>query len=177
MTDRTCGECYRCCVAFGIRELKKHQDQACRHFDGRYPTARCSIYADRPAACRQYTCLWRDGLFDDEDRPDKSGVIAHCDQLNEGGVSQLVLTLDKDANYETMLRIHEWFAGVNIAQILYRTTGTHHLMIQERGGIGISGTYVPVDYEGLRFIQAKPIDFKEHADSDQIIVVSGKKQS
>jgi len=72
MTERTCGECYRCCVAFGIRELKKHQDQACRHLDGRNPTARCSIYADRPVACRQYTCLWRDGLFDEEDRPDKS---------------------------------------------------------------------------------------------------------
>ena len=54
MTERTCGECYRCCVAFGIRELKKHQDQACRHLDGRNPTARCSIYADRPKACREY---------------------------------------------------------------------------------------------------------------------------
>jgi|HubBroStandDraft_6_1064221.scaffolds.fasta_scaffold104779_2 hypothetical protein len=118
MTERTCGECYRCCVAFGIPELNKYQDQACRHLDGRNPTARYSIYADRPVACRQYTCLWRDDLFDEEDRPNKSGVIAHCDQLNEGGASQLVLTLDKDANYETMLRIHDWFADIDIAQIL-----------------------------------------------------------
>jgi hypothetical protein len=28
MTERTCGECYRCCVAFGIPELNKYQDQA-----------------------------------------------------------------------------------------------------------------------------------------------------
>ena len=175
MTERTCGECYRCCVAFGISEIKKYQDQSCRHLDGRNPTARCSIYADRPVACRQYTCLLGDGLFDEEDRPDKSGVIAHCDQLNEGGGSQLVLTLDKDANYETMLRIHDWFADTNIAQILYRTNGTHHMMIQGRDGIGISGTYVLVDYEGMRFLQAKPIDFKEHADPSQILV-SGRKK-
>ena len=145
MTERTCGECYHCCVAFGIRELKKHQDQACRHLDGRNPTARVSIYAHRPKACREYICLWRDGLFDDEDRPDKSDVIAHCDHLNEGVVPQLVLPLDKDANNEALRRIHEWFADINIAQILYRTTGTNHLMIQGRDDIGINGTYVPVD--------------------------------
>jgi hypothetical protein len=175
MTERNCGECYRCCVAFGIRELKKHQDQACRHLDGRNPTARCSIYADRPAACRQYTCLWRDGLFDDKDRPDKSGVIGHCDYLNDGNAAQLVLTLDKDASQETLLRIHEWVADLNIAQTLYRTAGAYHMMIQGRDGTGISGTYVPVDYEGMRFLQARPIDFKEHADPCQIIV-RGKKE-
>jgi hypothetical protein len=174
MTERICGECYRCCVAFGIRELKKHQDQACRHLDGRNPTARCAIYADRPKACREYFCLWREGLFDDEDRPDKSGVIAHCDRLNSEGKAQLVLTIEKGANYETMLRIHEWVAGVNIAQILYRTTGTQHLMIQGRDGTGISGAYIPVDYEGLRLLQAESIDFKEHAGPNQIIV-RGKK--
>jgi Fe-S-cluster containining protein len=170
MTERTCGECYRCCVAFGIRELKKHQDQTCRHLDGRNPIARCSIYPDRPKACREYICLWLDGLFNDEDRPDKSGVIAHCDHLNDGKTTQLVLTIDKDANYETMQRIHEWCAGVNIAQILYRTTGTYHLMVQGRDGTGISGIYVPVDYEGLRLLETKPIDFKEHADPHQMIV-------
>jgi len=97
--------------------------------------------------------------------------------ISTAGIPQLVLTLDKDANYETMLRIHDWFADINIAQILYRTNGTHHMMIQGRDDTGISGTYVSVDYEGMRFLQAKPIDFKEHADPNQITVVRGKKQS
>jgi hypothetical protein len=170
MTERNCGECYRCCVAFGIRELKKHQDQACRHLDGRNPTARCSIYADRPAACRQYSCLWRDGFFEDEDRPDRSGVIAHSDRLNSEGQAQLVLTVDKDANDETLQRVHQCFADIDIAQILYRIIGTHHLMIQGRDGTGISASYVPVDYEGLRFIQVQPIDFKEHETADRVIL-------
>ena len=46
-----------------------------------------------------------------------------------------------------------------------------------RDDTGINGTYVPVDYEGMRFLQAKAINFKEHADPNQIIVVCGKKQS
>ena len=41
------------------------------------------------------------------------------------------------------------------------TNGTHHMMIQGRDGTGLSGTYVPVDYEGLRFLQVQPIDFKD----------------
>jgi len=97
--------------------------------------------------------------------------------ISTAGTPQLVVTVDKDANNEALRRIHEWFAGVNLAQILYLTTGTNHLMIQGRDGTGINGTYVPVDYEGMRFLQAKPIDFKEHADPNQIIVVCGKKQS
>jgi Fe-S-cluster containining protein len=93
MTERTCGECYRCCVAFGIPELRKYQDQSCRHLDGRNPKARCSIYGDRPTCCREYLCLWREGHFDEDDRPDKGGVIAHFSQLESGRI-ELNLTID-----------------------------------------------------------------------------------
>jgi hypothetical protein len=110
MTERTCGECYRCCVAFGIRELKKHQDQSCRRDDGRNPTARCSIYGDRPACCRDYLCLWREGHFGEDDRPDKSGVIAHFSQLESGRI-ELDLTIDRNKDVGgTISRIHEWVA-------------------------------------------------------------------
>ena len=88
--------------------------------------------------------------------------------ISTAGTPQLVVTVDKDANNEALRRIHEWFAGVNLAQILYLTTGTNHLMIQGRDGTGINGTYVPVDYEGMRFLQAKPIDFKEHGDPNRL---------
>jgi hypothetical protein len=50
--------------------------------------------------------------------------------ISTAGTPQLVLTVDKEANNEALRRIHEWFASVNLAQILYRTTGTNHLMIQ-----------------------------------------------
>jgi len=37
--------------------------------------AGCTRYAERPQACRDYTCLWLDGEFDAAlDRPDRLGV-------------------------------------------------------------------------------------------------------
>jgi hypothetical protein len=86
---------------------------------------------------------WRHGLFDEERSPGQIRRNCPLDQLNEGGASRLVLTLDKDANYETMLRIHDWFGDINIAQILYRTYGHHMMIIHARDCTGISGTYVP----------------------------------
>jgi hypothetical protein len=163
MTERTCGECYRCCVAFGISEIKKHQDKACRHLDGRNPTARCSIYANRPMACQTYTCLWRDGHFDEDDRPDKSGVIAHFDTLTtnqDTSVDQrFQLTLTVDTKYErsdaTMVRIHEWVADLPISQIMCRVVGKHIATIQSTAGELVTFSYVPVDYEEVRVVHVK----------------------
>jgi len=152
MTERTCGECYRCCVAFGIPELQKYQDQSCRHLDGRNPTARCAIYADRPKACREYFCLWREGHFDDEDRPDKSGVIAHFSQLESGRI-ELDLTIDdrgKDVG-ETISRIHEWVADKPFAQIMYRCVGSNVVLIQTREGEIGTFSYVADVETGIRF--------------------------
>ncbi|SRR6266446_1589894 len=162
MTERTCGECYRCCVVFGIRELKKHQDQSCRHLDGRNPTARCSIYANRPKACQAYLCLWRDGEFDEDDRPDKSGIIARVDRLDSEKI-QLVVTLDDetsiqvkglpDTSDETLRRVQEWAADKPIHQILYRFVGTNQMAIAARDGGTAQFTYIPVDYEGLQVVK------------------------
>jgi hypothetical protein len=152
MTERTCGECYRCCVAFGIPELKKYQDQACRHLDGRNPTARCSIYDDRPTCCREYLCLWREGHFDEDDRPDKSGVIAHFSQLESGRI-ELDLTIDdrnKDVG-ETINRIHEWVANKPFAQIMYRRLGSNVVLIQTGDGEIGTFSYVADLETGIRF--------------------------
>jgi hypothetical protein len=76
--------------ARGIPELKKYQDQTCRHLDRRNRTARCSIYGNRLSRCKSYQCLWREGFFNDEDRPDKSGVIAHFSPLDSGRIDLMV---------------------------------------------------------------------------------------
>ena len=81
MAAQSCGAVYRCCVGLDIPELKKYQDQTWGHLDGRNPTARCSIYNHRPACCRDYFCLWREGHFNDEDCRDKSGATAHSSLL------------------------------------------------------------------------------------------------
>jgi hypothetical protein len=153
VTERTCGECYRCCVAFGIPELNKYQDQTCRHLHGRNPTARGSIYGDRPACCKSYQCLWREGFFNDEDRPDKSGVIAHFSPLDSGRI-ELDLTIDDrdKAVSATINRIHEWVADKPFHQIMYRRIGSNVAMIQTRDGGIAAYSYVADVETGIRFI-------------------------
>src|SRR6185437_16122284 len=73
--NRDCDTCSACCTWMGVEAIHKWTGQVCRHLDGRDPTRRCSIYAKRPLACMTYQCLWRSGFFEDELRPDKSGLI------------------------------------------------------------------------------------------------------
>lgn len=73
---RTCGSCYVCCVWLGIEELRKKGGKACRHLTGTQgPEKRCSIYEIRPQACVRYQCGWIEGLGEDAQRPDQSGVL------------------------------------------------------------------------------------------------------
>ena len=150
MTERTCGECYRCCVAFGIPELNKYQDQTCRHLHGRNPTARGSIYGDRPACCKSYQCLWREGFFNDEDRPDKSGVIAHFSPLDSGRI-ELDLTID---DHDKAVAGASMNVGADkpFHQIMYRRIGSNVAMIQTRDGGIAAYSYVADVETGIRFI-------------------------
>lgn len=73
---RQCGSCYACCVYLGIEELRKHSAQVCKHLCAQDdPTKRCGIYASRPRACADYTCLWRDGYGPDWLQPYNSGIL------------------------------------------------------------------------------------------------------
>lgn len=71
-TGRTCGECSACCVRLRIDELNKDQEVRCRYLAS---GGGCSIYEKRPSSCRAFLCGWLLGWGDEEDRPDKSGVL------------------------------------------------------------------------------------------------------
>lgn len=70
---RSCGDCTACCSVKSVRELGKPSQTACRHLcqNG------CAIYEARPTSCREYACLWRQGLIegDERRRPDNLGVL------------------------------------------------------------------------------------------------------
>ena len=54
-SGKQCGDCSLCCKTMVIPELKKPKDVWCPNF------ARglgCSIYADRPPSCRDFSCHW-----------------------------------------------------------------------------------------------------------------------
>jgi hypothetical protein len=72
---RECGECNVCCVTLHIDsdEFRKLPGVRCPHLAA---GVGCSIYPNRPLACRTYHCGWRYLPFlSDNWRPDRSGVL------------------------------------------------------------------------------------------------------
>lgn len=70
-----------------IKAVEKPHFAKCQHLCKQG----CSIYSDRPATCREYSCLWHtDAVEGDESkRPDHLGVLFH--PTTEGGVRYLEL--------------------------------------------------------------------------------------
>lgn len=82
---RQCGECQACCwgvpiveglhQADGTRERaylwEKPAGQKCEKLS----MFGCGDYAERPPSCRNFRCMWLEGQFSDQDRPDHSGAI------------------------------------------------------------------------------------------------------
>ena len=72
---RTCGTCSLCCKLVGVDALDKPEDAWCPHVcPGQ---GGCSIYADRPASCRNFICAWLSGApdFGDEWFPARCKMV------------------------------------------------------------------------------------------------------
>ena len=84
---RKCGDCIVCCVYLRINdpELNKPGMSHCPHVwaaEPEVPGKRvcyngegCKIYDKRPVVCAGYTCAWLQGHGEEEDRPDRCGVL------------------------------------------------------------------------------------------------------
>lgn len=69
---RQCGDCTLCCKLVPVKAIEKPAGVKCPHV--RWGKG-CTIYADRPRSCREWTCAWRLGADTaDLQRPDRS----HC---------------------------------------------------------------------------------------------------
>lgn len=86
IAGRSCDGCTYCCVLPEIDHFDKPADMPCRHcVDGQG----CAIYAERPALCRDFLCLWRtDAGLGPEWRP----VAAHMLLYRQG--PQLTVLVD-----------------------------------------------------------------------------------
>lgn len=70
---RQCGDCALCCKVMAIEELAKPASSWCPHCK---PGHGCLVYADRPAECRTYNCLWLlDERFGPHWKPNKSKLV------------------------------------------------------------------------------------------------------
>lgn len=83
MSSRTCGECEECCRVVAVTELNKPYHTPCSHQTGKG----CAIYGDHPTECKDYICVWRQGVLPDEMRPDKIGILVDA----EGGDEWVVI--------------------------------------------------------------------------------------
>ena len=52
---RTCGTCTMCCKVLEIDDFEKPAGAWCHNC---IKTGGCAIYAQRPAVCREFECLW-----------------------------------------------------------------------------------------------------------------------
>jgi len=69
---RGCGPCVSCCSFFAIAELGKPAGLLCAHSTDHG----CTIYGDRPKACRVFYCAWRCwSEVPDDWRPDRTGFV------------------------------------------------------------------------------------------------------
>lgn len=55
-----CEDCTGCCVVFEVKPLGKAFGEPCKHLGPTLFGTGCTIYHDRPDACRRYVCLWLD---------------------------------------------------------------------------------------------------------------------
>lgn len=69
---RKCGRCTGCCTALGVDAVGKKDMERCVH---ELKHKGCAIYADRPAQCRNFFCLWKLGFGTRKDAPDQIGVV------------------------------------------------------------------------------------------------------
>lgn len=101
-SDRTCGTCNACCTWLGIDApgLHKRAGVRCRHLSTNRRENCCNIYARRPESCVKYRCGWLQGVFDNDLRPDKSGVVVSF-YMNED-MGDCELSPQIQAIYENM---------------------------------------------------------------------------
>jgi hypothetical protein len=71
--NKTCGECTLCCKVMAIEALAKPASSWCPQCR---PGRGCLIYADRPAECQTFRCLWLiNDLLDQRWKPSKSKLV------------------------------------------------------------------------------------------------------
>lgn len=70
---RQCGGCEVCCYIAEVKDVNKSAFQKCKHqCDG------CAIFgkSERPQVCVDFECMWLRGYGNENDRPDKNGLLA-----------------------------------------------------------------------------------------------------
>lgn len=82
-SGRTCGECTACCHHLATDEpgIAHAAHVPCQRLSA---ASGCDAYNDRPKSCRDFSCFWLDGAGNEDDRPDRNGVIVYMGADHQG---------------------------------------------------------------------------------------------
>jgi hypothetical protein len=75
---KSCGDCGLCCKLLGVAPIDKPAGQWCAHYSRK---GGCGIYAQRPAPCASFRCLWLDAeKLDETWRPAKAKFVMYTER-------------------------------------------------------------------------------------------------
>jgi hypothetical protein len=128
---RACGDCSLCCKILGVEEIQKPAGKWCQHCKaGRG----CTIYENRPAACRHFSCQWLvDGSFSDAWFPKRSRMVARIVQRRDGDL-MLIIDVDPGAPlaWERPPYLEELKARAATMQVQVNFRGRHIAILPEQ---------------------------------------------
>lgn len=80
--ERKCGGCTACCKTHPVIEIFKPAHEWCLRCDR---GKGCRIYQDRPGGCVGFKCQWLLGEGSEDDRPDRTRIVADYFETEEFG--------------------------------------------------------------------------------------------
>lgn len=156
--ERECGSCYACCVWLGIEALKKWTGQTCKHLcGGDDPSKRCTIYDERPKACAEYHCMWREGYGPDELQPNRSGILLtpYDSTFNPGKTAVTAIVFDEKLAEPLVERLIRELASLDVELRLVNFKKRTALLFHN-GSIYQCRLLRPDNYESLNFEAHEP---------------------
>jgi Fe-S-cluster containining protein len=83
----------------------------------------CTIYSTRPTLCRDYQCAWSQGLLDQDQRPDQSGLLVSVERDSQGQQYFRVVELHDHISWEHYQRLQQRAQqlGANVVKVPART--------------------------------------------------------
>lgn len=116
-----CGECTLCCTLLQVSELNKEAGESCK-----YCTTKCSIYLERPLACKEFSCAYHQMKKASSNlRPDNCGII--FEKLEEDLMFGTVDPKHKDFTYLNGQINHFLAEGINVVLSKYGQPIIYHL--------------------------------------------------
>lgn len=105
---RSCGSCSACCKIMAVPDFegKPNQHEWCRHAR---PGKGCAIYAERPEACQDFSCMWLlDVRFEDYWFPAKAKIVISPKLDGDNAYVAFIV----DPTYPGRWRQEPWFGDI-----------------------------------------------------------------